>query len=89
MNRASRKSTDWLLNREHCKRQSLHNHNHMSEQASFKESMVLNLRRQRAIFSEKCEQIDELLLLIQQNREVSEFAELMQKLQTSPRQQPE
>lgn len=89
MNRASRKSTDWLLNREHCKRQSLHNNNHMSEQTSFRESMVLNLRRQRAIFSEKCEQIDELLILINTNNSVSEFAELMQKLQTSPRQQPE
>lgn len=89
MNRASRKSTDWLLSREHCKRQSLHNNNHMSEQASFKESMVLNLKRQRAIFSEKVDQIDDLLSLINTNKSVSEFAELMQKLQTSPRQQPE
>lgn len=89
MNRTSRKSTDWLLNREHCKRQSLHNNNHMSEQASFKESMVLNLTRQRAIFREKVDQIDDLLNLIDTNNSVSEFAELMQKLQTSPRQQPE
>lgn len=89
MNRTSRKSTDWLLSREHCKRQSLHNHNHMSQQASFKESMVLNLKRQRAIFSEKVDQIDDLLSLINTSNAVSEFAELMQKLQSSPRQQPE
>lgn len=61
----------------------------MSQQASFKESMVLNLKRQRAIFSEKVDQIDDLLILINDNKSVSEFAELMQKLQTSPRQQPE
>ena len=91
MNRLSRKSTAWLLSQVHYKKQlNLHNRNtRMPEQASFGESMVLNLRRQRNIMTDKIDQIDELLQLIDENEEVVQFAELMQKLQTNPAQQPQ
>jgi len=85
MNRTSRKSTAWLASQAHCKRQSTFKH--MPEQASFGESMRLNLERQRRIMAEKMDQIDELLRLIDDSEEVIEFAELMQKLQTNPGQQ--
>jgi hypothetical protein len=75
----------------HYKQQlNLHNRNtRMPEQASFGESMVLNLRRQRKIMTDKIDQIDELLQLIDNSEGVVQFAELMQKLQTNPAQQPQ
>ena len=59
----------------------------------FKESLILNLERNKdiiihnqAVFDKNINLIDELIELIRENPDVAEFAEKMQELQTSAQQ---